>query len=552
MTLSANKSITLLTLLFVFALAAVVRIESVRDELWIDEYITGWTVAESLGEAAVRARQSNQSLPYTWLVFGVTRLFGLSPAVIRSPSVVSGLALVVLCSWFAWRLSRCGSAAVLAGFLAAIDPNFVFYSSEARPYALVQLLGLVGAWSLSEWLVSPIRNPLMFPLADFGERVRVKGIQEAKSYSVDVTLGGELPDVNEVLKRLPIIIWIVTTALMFYLHYTSMFAVIAQMILGSLVCVRFKALRKSWFIASLIVILACLPGLFTVARLYQHADDWTGFSSFASLAHSLRFAFLFYTLPFLLCLVWYWTNRRSIPNPFASRGVILFSVFALGLAAIAVVTAIQLAPLGHYRYAIAVTGLGPVIGASCLVQIRDRFTRLSIAALIAILSLSQTSLGENLGYGMLQPPMRFERWAQIVLLINQESRGSDDPVIVFPNLIEDHRMADAATYPRWSYFWAPLDVFNQLEGKRMVFALPTWAAERFDRSCIHRIEAAGGVWLVVRGGRDGETSELGLETSIISELRSALAPSRAKVEIHRFGPPQSDVQLIWAEVSAGD
>ncbi len=552
MMLSANKSITLLTLLFVFALAAVVRIECVRDELWIDEYITGWTVAESLGEAAVRARQSNQSLPYTWLVFGVTRLFGLSPAAIRSPSVVSGLSLVVLCSWFAWRLSRCGSAAVLAGFLAAIDPNFVFYSSEARPYALVQLLGLVGAWSLSEWLVAPIRNPLVFPRLDFGERVRVRGIQETMPNSVDATLGGELPTVNDGFKRLSIIIWIVTTVLMFYLHYTSMFAVIAQLSLGSLVCVRFKALRKNWFIASLIVILACLPGLFTVARLYQHADDWTGFSSFASLAHSLRFAFLFYTLPFLLCLVWYWTNRRSIPNPFASRGVILFSVFALGLAAIAVVTAIQLAPLGHYRYAIAVTGLGPVIGASCLVQIRDRFTRLSIAALIAILSLSQTSLGENLGYGMLQPPMRFERWAQIVLLINQESRGSDDPVIVFPNLIEDYRMADVAIYPRRSYFWAPLDVFNHLEGKRLVFALPTWATERFDRSSIHRIEAAGGVWLVVRGGRDGETSELGLETSIISELRSALAASRAKVEIHRFGPPQSDVQLIWAEVSAGD
>ncbi len=515
MTPSANKSMTLLALLLVFALAAIVRIECACDELWIDEYITGWTVAGSFDEAAIRAQQSNQSLPYTWMMFGVTRLFGLSPVSIRAPSVISGLAIVALCSWFAWRLSRHGSAAVLAGFLAAIDPNFVFYSSEARPYALVQLLGLIGVWRLSEWLAAPAASKI-------------------------------------VRKRLPLIIWIVATVSMFYLHFTSLFAVVAQLIVGSFVCIGIKTVRQRWIIASLIVILVCLPGLASVATLYQRSDDWHGFSSIASFAHSLRFAVLFYVLPFLLSLVWCWTNRNSIAKNLVLREVILFSVFALALAAIAMVTILQLAPLGHYRYSIAVAGLGPVLGASCLVQVHDRLTRLTIAGLIGILSLSQTSLGEHLGYGKLQTPMRFERWSRVTSIINQSKRGDDDPVIVFPNLIEDHRMDDVAAYPRRSYFWAPLDVFNQLEGNRMVFALPTWAAERFDRSSIHRIEVAGGVWLVVRGGRDVETSELGLEGSIIKELRSALALSRAKVEIHRFGPPQSDVQLIWAEVSAGD
>ena len=247
MTLSANKSITLLALLLVFALAAVVRIECACDELWIDEYITGWTVAESFDEAAIRARQSNQSLPYTWMMFGVTRLSGLSPASIRAPSVICGLAIVALCSWFAWRLSRHRSAAVLAGFLAAIDPNFVFYSSEARPYALVQLLGLIGVWSLSEWLAAPTASKI-------------------------------------VRKPLPPIIWIVATVSMFYLHFTSLFAVVAQLIVGSLACIVNKTVRPGWIIASLMVVLVCLPGLAGVATLYERSDDWQGFSSITSFA----------------------------------------------------------------------------------------------------------------------------------------------------------------------------------------------------------------------------------------------------------------------------
>ncbi len=141
-----------LVFLGISILAIALRCWNLGESLWIDELHTSWTVAAGFDEVASRAAWGNQPPLYFWLTKVALQLFGLfgqeSEAALRSISFLAGIATLSLLARFAFQLTNSRHLSLLALLAAAIDVEMVFYSQEARPYALVQFFVLVHAYAL--------------------------------------------------------------------------------------------------------------------------------------------------------------------------------------------------------------------------------------------------------------------------------------------------------------------------------------------------------------------------------------------------------------------
>ena len=117
----------------------------------MDEVATVNLLGGSLGDLLPDIRDSESTPPlYYLLAFAWTKLFGTSEVAIRSLSALIGTATVPLAFATARRLVEERAALVAAG-LVAVNPILVWYSQEARAYALLVLLTVVslGAFAVA-------------------------------------------------------------------------------------------------------------------------------------------------------------------------------------------------------------------------------------------------------------------------------------------------------------------------------------------------------------------------------------------------------------------
>lgn len=91
---------------------------------------------------------------YNWLL-GAT--VGWSEFLLRLPSLVCGILIVLICPWLACDLIGPRRAAWLALFLA-ISPQLIFYSRIARPYSMVALFGFASIMYAARWARSGDRR----------------------------------------------------------------------------------------------------------------------------------------------------------------------------------------------------------------------------------------------------------------------------------------------------------------------------------------------------------------------------------------------------------
>ena len=83
----------------------------------------------------------NYSPLYFWLVWLSTKCAGLNEWSVRLPSLLAGIALIPVMHFATARLLGSRLAGLTAAAIVAFDGAlFGWYSQEARPYALVQLL----------------------------------------------------------------------------------------------------------------------------------------------------------------------------------------------------------------------------------------------------------------------------------------------------------------------------------------------------------------------------------------------------------------------------
>lgn len=124
------------------------------QSLWNDE---GSSVALAGRDLATIARDAARDIHpplYYWLLAAWTRLAGTSEVAVRSLSALLGVLLVAL-TYPLGRLLAGRWAGLAAALLAAINPFQVYYSQEARMYALLALLCALAFYVAVRWAAVP-------------------------------------------------------------------------------------------------------------------------------------------------------------------------------------------------------------------------------------------------------------------------------------------------------------------------------------------------------------------------------------------------------------
>ena len=136
----------------VAGLALAVRLHDLTErELWLDEACTYYYVHNLFDWPADGPPMLLEvtSWPYVAALHAWTAVWGETPAGLRSFSVLAGCLAVLAVMGVAGRIAGWRSAVAL-GLLAAVHPLHVYYSQEARPYALWTLEFAVLYWLLFE------------------------------------------------------------------------------------------------------------------------------------------------------------------------------------------------------------------------------------------------------------------------------------------------------------------------------------------------------------------------------------------------------------------
>jgi mannosyltransferase len=120
-----------------------------QQSLIVDELSTAWVVTgNGLGEVIDRV-QTDQEItpPLYYVVAWLSSKLGDSTAWLQAPSVVAGTATIPLV--YALGAKTVGRPAGIVGAaLTALSPYLIFYSTEARAYALVLLIVLLSTLAL--------------------------------------------------------------------------------------------------------------------------------------------------------------------------------------------------------------------------------------------------------------------------------------------------------------------------------------------------------------------------------------------------------------------
>lgn len=146
------------SLLVITAVGAVLRCYRLsQNSLWTDEIASFITAKErfwTIPEAALRQDAFEPPL-YFWFLHLIAGGFGDSEVALRSLSVIAGALTIPLVWFLVWELSRQRQVATLAAAFLALNPLHLWYSQEARPYALMIFFGTAALVALARALREP-------------------------------------------------------------------------------------------------------------------------------------------------------------------------------------------------------------------------------------------------------------------------------------------------------------------------------------------------------------------------------------------------------------
>jgi 4-amino-4-deoxy-L-arabinose transferase-like glycosyltransferase len=140
------------------AIGLALRLPSFGDSLFGDELSAFYIVAgHGFGQMMhlLNGHSTELNPPLFFiLAWGSVKVFGLSAMALKLVSLLTGTATIPLV-YLLGRRTVSGPAGLVAAALAAGCPFLIYYSSEARPYALMVFLVLVATLALLQALASP-------------------------------------------------------------------------------------------------------------------------------------------------------------------------------------------------------------------------------------------------------------------------------------------------------------------------------------------------------------------------------------------------------------
>jgi mannosyltransferase len=130
------------------------------QSFWYDEVATTVVLKGSLWHVFTLVDKQEATPPLYYVLAWIwTRMAGVTEVGLRSLSAVAGVATI----WFTWAAAReaiSARAGVIAAAVVAVNPMLIWYSQEARAYALLTLLGSASFWLCVRAWQGPTRRSL--------------------------------------------------------------------------------------------------------------------------------------------------------------------------------------------------------------------------------------------------------------------------------------------------------------------------------------------------------------------------------------------------------
>ncbi len=458
------------------------RLQAMSEPLWLDELHTSWVVSDGPIEIHQRAWEGNQLPLFYWLVWPVSKITGGSPFGLRLISLLASMATIVSLGWFVFSWGKSQVGALLVAALDAFDDKFLFYSVEARPYALVQLVGL---WQMASFLTA---------------YAHWKGDGDSARHTSNSG------------KRMAG--WL--AVLLLWLQPTTIILLAAEALYLVMACFRGMDVRRTfrlsgnWSEPLIMGVMAAWP-LVAVLLLTENSHRWARFVDPASFSLGVIADICVWIGIPLLASLFLLRIRCSEDN--GIRGKALFWISGLAIASTIISTFGGFVPLADYRYLIApITGL--LMCGGLVVAGLPRAGRCAVALLIMAVAIASNPLLPGFLKTGRMPAQRVEDWATIVAKMNSDNA----PVCFFPNLVEDvvlENKSSADIYSRQEddYFLFALAGTRNLRGledsTRVCEAFSIYAAGEASDRLKESIVSEKGCWVLIRARSDDAKIALG-------------------------------------------
>jgi len=491
---------TIIVLCSGVALGVILRSWQVSESLWLDELHTSWTVGGSLSEVSERAAIGNQSPLYFWIAWFFARLPVPGEIALRLPSMLAGCALPVAVFWLAQKLlpkeqKEPADAAVplLAALLVAIDPRAIFYSQEARPYALLMLTAVVHI--------------------------------------------GQLLHALERDDWRPRALWVITGALLVHLHYTGGLILLAEFLALALsavsaarspACPTLDTSKRplrfcfSCWIDSGALLLLLLPAIPGILAVTARRENWNSFVKPQPALEMLR-VFPWTPAIFVLIVLHSWRMVMSQRNLVLLSGWLLVP---LGLAW--VTTQLDIAALFHQRYLIAALPASLLAAALCMRLGPNTATQSILIGIILAIAVASSGIVQNLLHERKVLVDRREDWrAAIAALDKQLDHSNPEPVLVRSGLIEADALAGNSEPLFREYCLCPVKGMYRLD-PQFVMPLPTSNPGKLPPQLSDRLRGEERLWLLVR------TSQASVRDQLLRDLKHSLQVAEFEAEKPQF------------------
>lgn len=458
--------------MLVLLVAALLRVPALPESLWVDELHTAWVVEDGLAQVADRARMGNQSPLYFYAVWPLRVILGRHEVSYRLLSLLAGFGLIVTAMLVARRTVGGIVAPAVVGLILAVDRDMIFFATEARVYALIQ-------WGV------PLHMLMTLGLL----RSPHRGI---------------------------FLLWSITGAALFYLHYTAALPLAVEMVLAVLLA-RGRTARLSFLLAGMGIVVLCLPMAWHLLEIARARENWATFIRHDSAREWLRWQqVVWLSMPLaaiaIIDFIWRKIQRESTwqPIPKGTSGLLL--VAAIGLLPVILayfLTATDTLALFFGRYLIASLTLLLVMPLVLSLVIRPgrlRMLGLIATLLLALWTRPPQSIHElNLARwtATIQRP-RQENWREAVQAVNR--RLPDDAggavVLVASGLIEADGLRGDHDESLRQYALLPISSIYRLKGEDLdAIPLAYRSPGRLSRWQVERIGNAQRVILIYRGSR---------------------------------------------------
>ncbi|HMP78013.1 MAG TPA: hypothetical protein PKD54_01050 [Pirellulaceae bacterium] len=529
------------------AVGAWVRVlVAVHDPLWLDELHTSWVIIDDWSDVVERAAQGHQTPIYFFVVKLINDLCGHTEWNLRVLSVVSGTALMGVAAWLTWRFTASRLSAWLAVLLVAIDQTSIFYASEARPYALLQLLALLQVGWLFERVLF-VGWPSLTALTNLGSRqaAAMPATSDSPPTTMDESWG-----INR-RKRPTIFFWLAFSALsavLVFVHPTALLLLAAEVLVVSgfgLVSTAYSRMGRKrsiyrtggqdwlWVGLCLVPLMAVsfwlLPGR---ADTWQVRYLWSDITDVGALLTGdlLTLAFVG-AVSWLLCfMVCGFQPRRLYPH--ISIAVLLFLLFAFVTGMAAGFDDWGIAPLAFSRYTVVALGAGWMsVTMVAAIRVSRVWMRVAFALLVLFMVpynvlprmqggewYEEKSIPWIFAQVVFQQPdcwrMRFEDWKSARDEIERIRNRNDVPVLLLANLLENklldggHELTPSQRQSLLDYLQFPLKGIYGLENPRHISADIMQLRNRLAQDT-HRFEEQDDSWafdwlIVVDRPHDGD------------------------------------------------